>query len=707
MRMQVSCRFSQFLMVVLVFGVLSAAGPLHAWTHYGDLRLVNQEAVNGLAPGLTEVYGNVFIGPILPPSGTNITDLALLNSLETVTGELSINGTSSLTQLDGFGALVQVGSHLNIVYNSALLTINGFNNLQKVTGNLNFTYNDALRDINGFAGLTDVWGTFGVTFNQSLASLNGFPSLNHVQLNVVIARNNALAEMAGFSKLRDSQTLHISMNPMLTRITGFDVLNFLLNLTIAENPALGVLDGFALLEKVNSNLKIDKNILLSEISGFSTLRILNKLTISGNPALTGITGFGALDIVSQIAIADNRELDHYCGFYRVCSIGTLSTWSTTNNKSNPTREQVVVDCTVKGTIAGIVWNDLNCNGVHDEGEPGIDGIEVQVKGLLMDGSDDRQLTSNGGRFKFSGQTPMEYRVYINKSTLPADLECTNGVEEFHVTLVENGYKVVNFFYAQANCDSLVFVTGSPTHPGEEWDNAVDHDTTDWDGTVTTRGPQGDPAGPAWGIFQFACPNAGRFNQIAFKTDNGVDQVQQYNRQAKEIQIWTSNTGTEDADFTMLATIAHHSRLWTAYDLPETCARYIKLVINTPTKANGAWRQLVEFRTMLIENKNGEAAPMAKRLIQEAKPAEGYALEQNYPNPFNPVTSIGFELAESGSVSIKIYDLNGREVATLVDGVESAGRHTVVWNAVGMPSGSYMVRLSTEKYQDIKRMVLLK
>lgn len=77
---------------------------------------------------------------------------------------------------------------------------------------------------------------------------------------------------------------------------------------------------------------------------------------------------------------------------------------------------------------------------------------------------------------------------------------------------------------------------------------------------------------------------------------------------------------------------------------------------------------------------------------ELSVSASYALEQNFPNPFNPTTSIGFRIAQSGEVSLKVYDLLGREVATLVNDKLEAGPHTITFNASGLASGVYAYRL---------------
>lgn len=85
----------------------------------------------------------------------------------------------------------------------------------------------------------------------------------------------------------------------------------------------------------------------------------------------------------------------------------------------------------------------------------------------------------------------------------------------------------------------------------------------------------------------------------------------------------------------------------------------------------------------------------------------FVLKQNYPNPFNPETTIPYELAESGHVSIKVYDALGREIATLVDGVQSAGMHSVSFDAAGLSSGMYIYRMRASGGESSHVMSLLK
>ena len=85
----------------------------------------------------------------------------------------------------------------------------------------------------------------------------------------------------------------------------------------------------------------------------------------------------------------------------------------------------------------------------------------------------------------------------------------------------------------------------------------------------------------------------------------------------------------------------------------------------------------------------------------------YFLSQNYPNPFNPVTNLEFGISELEFVSLKIFDVLGNEVSTLVNENKPAGRYEVTFNGADFPSGVYFVRMESGDFMDVKRMVLIK
>ena len=85
----------------------------------------------------------------------------------------------------------------------------------------------------------------------------------------------------------------------------------------------------------------------------------------------------------------------------------------------------------------------------------------------------------------------------------------------------------------------------------------------------------------------------------------------------------------------------------------------------------------------------------------------YLLEQNYPNPFNPSTSIKYQLPENGFVTIKVYDMLGNEIATLVNEVQEAGNHSVEFDAATVSSGIYFYIMQAGNFTQTKKMTLLK
>jgi hypothetical protein len=90
--------------------------------------------------------------------------------------------------------------------------------------------------------------------------------------------------------------------------------------------------------------------------------------------------------------------------------------------------------------------------------------------------------------------------------------------------------------------------------------------------------------------------------------------------------------------------------------------------------------------------------------------EGYALQQNYPNPFNPTTSINFQIPNPKSqthVVLRIYNILGQEVATLVNETKTPGYYSVTWDASDMSSGVYVYRLTAGDFTATRSMMLMK
>ena len=87
--------------------------------------------------------------------------------------------------------------------------------------------------------------------------------------------------------------------------------------------------------------------------------------------------------------------------------------------------------------------------------------------------------------------------------------------------------------------------------------------------------------------------------------------------------------------------------------------------------------------------------------------KNFYLEQNYPNPFNPSTTISYSISSATPVKLKIYNVLGNEIATIVNEQLPAGNYTVEYDAYNLPSGIYFYTLTTNDFSETKKMTLVK
>ena len=100
--------------------------------------------------------------------------------------------------------------------------------------------------------------------------------------------------------------------------------------------------------------------------------------------------------------------------------------------------------------------------------------------------------------------------------------------------------------------------------------------------------------------------------------------------------------------------------------------------------------------------NGEVIHAGIKII----PIE-YALHPAFPNPFNPITTISYGLPLDTEISLNVYDIKGRIITTLIEGIRTAGMHSVDWNAENLPSGVYFVKLNAGEFTQTHKLLLIK
>ena len=152
---------------------------------------------------------------------------------------------------------------------------------------------------------------------------------------------------------------------------------------------------------------------------------------------------------------------------------------------------------------------------------------------------------------------------------------------------------------------------------------------------------------------------------------------------------------DSTNFGVLNHVSQHAPLWSS-------ANYIPSVLPLTNDAGVIWVGIDGATKKLYWNRY---ALITKIVINETPVS--YSLSQNYPNPFNPTTKINFNVAKNGLVTMKVYNILGKEVATLVNGNYNAGSYSVDFNASKLSSGVYFYSIEVNGFKDIKKMMLVK
>lgn len=133
-----------------------------------------------------------------------------------------------------------------------------------------------------------------------------------------------------------------------------------------------------------------------------------------------------------------------------------------------------------------------------------------------------------------------------------------------------------------------------------------------------------------------------------------------------------------------------------------------LKINFEPVADFDGTSTVSFEDVIVADGSGQEVPSSFESfdISFGLPTET-TLKNSYPNPFNPTTAIPYELATESNVNITIYDATGREVESLVSGLQSAGTYSITWDASNHASGMYFVKMAADNQVHTQKLMLVK
>jgi hypothetical protein len=205
---------------------------------------------------------------------------------------------------------------------------------------------------------------------------------------------------------------------------------------------------------------------------------------------------------------------------------------------------------------------------------------------------------------------------------------------------------------------------------------------------------------------------GSYTAGVFSTQLSLTHNQNY---LTPVQVVTAGTLFEGRMVAMATPTAGSVNITAAGAAPVTGPGILLKIryLISPTAPLGSYP--VNFASQLLNEGKPLALPTNGQIIvgttavddQEPAQPKKYYLSQNYPNPFNPTTNIGYRISNTGFVVLKIYDLIGRDVATLVNEIKQPGEYSVSWDAAAFPNGVYYYRLQSGSFTETKKLILMK
>ncbi|WP_369695749.1 T9SS type A sorting domain-containing protein, partial [Ignavibacterium album] len=144
-----------------------------------------------------------------------------------------------------------------------------------------------------------------------------------------------------------------------------------------------------------------------------------------------------------------------------------------------------------------------------------------------------------------------------------------------------------------------------------------------------------------------------------------------------------------------------------YDRPEANLTYADYYVRAVYQPSGNAPLSTSTNSNIIRYDMVDGIAPDKLAMSNTEIITEYKLEQNYPNPFNPTTVISWQSPKGSHQTLKVYDILGNEVATLVDEYKESGRYKVEFDASKLASGVYIYRFSAGNYVDVKKMIVVK
>jgi hypothetical protein len=681
---------------------------------YGNYYFSKQEEIDVFQshyPGCIDLQGDVWIGR---GDEINISNLYGLNEVRSVSGDLRITNCL-LTNLEGLNNLTTVGQYLGIGSDSLLTDLSGLENLISIGRSLGIYRNKRLSSLTGLGNISTIEGNLTIKENEKLIGLSGLENLESIGACLSISENESLINFSGLENLES--------------ISG--------ELEVDNNNNLVSFDGLNNLEFIGGGIYIDKNDILIDITSIENVSSdsLNYLYITENPLLSICDIQCICDYLADPdASATIGENANGCSsrsqVEAACNTHCLPDGIEFTTQAQIDSFQIYYpDCNTIGGSVTIVGPDIvNLYGLsnitsidgglwignHDEGCPDLEGLNgldklttiegyftvlnnpllesltglenlTSVEGLhlennasLVDISALNYLTSVGAVYIFSNPLLENlsgldnlYSVgplQISDNSSLSDLSALDGLTSMNGGLTLRNNDAMTSLPDLRGVDSLF--TGIHISGNDALLNLSGLDSISkingviWGSVLTIN--DNDALVNLTGLekLTYLSPGIGGFHSAVWIWDNDA---------------LTSLKGLDNLETVQKINILDNPLL-SVCDIESIC-NYLEVQPEdiAISDNNTGCNSIQEVQDSCETHYGTEESPVSSQ----------QSAVRVYPNPTSGSSQFAVRSSRSEHITIKIYDLHGREVATVIDQQLPAGEHTVSFDAGSLPAGVYI------------------
>lgn len=443
---------------------------------------------------------------------------------------------------------------------------------------------------------------------------------------------------------------------------------------------------------------------IRNLNGLSNLTSLGGMWLDANHRLTDISGLSNLTELDSLWITWNRNLTNLNGIHNIQSVGQLSIF-----RNNLPNLDAFSNLTMVRDTLWIAYEPLtNIDGLSNLTSIGKD-LLIQENAMLRRYCGLNTVLSGGG---LTGSYNVNNNQYNPTAQQIIDCGPCSGIEEPTAVVTGPATVVVGATVALSATGSTDPDSGALSYRWHLWWWPDSSTAKLSDSTAATPTFKPDRTGTYFfNVFVNDGCGESAVDELAIYVVPVQDAVEDV---ADLIQALPASAGNKNAlNSKLQAALKRYQEgnLLSAKNQLVALLNQLSVYVKTGVLTQAAAQPIIDYVNQILAAINA-MLPRASAENHVETPME-YALSQNYPNPFNPLTMIDYSLREAGMVSLTIYDILGRRVATLVNEVQGSGVQSVEFDAGSFPSGMYFYKLSVvplsegEPFVRTMKMVLTK